>query len=133
MDDDEYIEKWYGEKSHITASEKRILITHSAGNAYHKLCDSHYDNFRWRLFEKTGCLITADEDAKVSPEGLLNYELQPPIGTDPIATPAASLTVPPSEPNTDEEEEDDFEGENEYDNVEIIQDDDTANDGWMDF
>ena len=27
FDDDKNIEKWYGEKSHITASEKRILIT----------------------------------------------------------------------------------------------------------
>ena len=35
------------------------------------------------------------------------------------------------EPNIDEEEEDDFDGENEYDNVEIVQDDDTANDGWI--
>ena len=133
MDDDENIGKWYGEKSHITAIEKRILITHWAGNAYRKFCDSRYDNFRWRLFEKTGCLITADgsEDAKVSPEGLLNYELQLPIDIDPIATPATSSTVPPSEPNIDEGQEDDFEGENEYDNVEIVQDDDTANDGWI--
>ena len=28
LDDDKNIEKWYGEKSHIIASEKRILITH---------------------------------------------------------------------------------------------------------
>ena len=133
LDDDENIQKWYGEKSHITASEKRILVTHWAGNAYRKLCDSRYENFRWRLFEKTGCLSTADgsEDAKVSPEGLLNYELQPPIDIDPIGNPATSSTVPPSEPNIDEEEEDNFEGENEYDNVEIVQDDDTANDGWI--
>ena len=120
-------------RSHINASEKKILITHWAGNAYRKLCDSRYDNFRWRLFEKTGCLITADgsEDAKVFPEGLLNYELQPPIDIGPIATPATSSTVPPSEPNIDEEEQDDFDVENEYDNVEIVQDDDTANDGWI--
>ena len=97
LDDDENIEKWYDEKSHITASEKRILITHWAGNAYRKLCDSRYDNFRWRLFEKTGSLITADgsEDAKVYAEGLLNYELQPPIDIDPIATPIYIINSSP--------------------------------------
>ena len=133
LDDDENIEKWCGEKSYITAGEKRIVITHWAGNVYRKLCDCRYDNFRWRLFEKTGCLITADgsEDAKVSSEGLINCELLPPVDIDPIATPATSSTVPPSESNIDEEEEDDFEGENEYDNVEIVQDDDSVNDGWI--
>ena len=88
-----------------------------------KLCESYYDNFRWRLFKYTGCLITADdsEDAKLTPEGLLNYELQPPIDIDPIAAPATSSTVPSPEPILDEEDEGvDFECENEHGNVEII-------------
>ena len=134
LEDDENIEKWYGEKSHISASEKRILITHWAGNAYRKLCEPRYDNFRWRLFAKTGCLITADasENAKVTPEGLLNYELQPPIDIDPIAAAAISSTVPSPEPNVDEEDEkDDFEGENEHNNVEIVREDDIPKNGWI--
>ena len=134
MDDDKNTEKWYGENSHITASEKIILITHWAGNAYRKLCESRYDNLRCRLFEKIGCLITGDgsEDAKVTPERLLNYKLQPLIDIDPIAAPATSSTVPTPEPNVDEQGEgDDFEGENEHDNVEIVRDDDIPNDGWI--
>ena len=126
------IEKWYGEKSHITASEERILITHWTGHPYRNLIESRYDNFRWRLFENNDCLITADgsEDAKVTSEGLLNYELQPPIDIDPIAASASSSAVPSPEPNVDEEdEEDDFEGENEHDNVKIVRDDDIPNDG----
>ena len=68
LDDDENMKKWYGEDSHITASEKGILVTHWVGNAYRKLTSSKYDSFRWRMFEKTGCLITADgsEDKKNS-------------------------------------------------------------------
>ena len=54
LDDDENMKKWYGEDSHITASEKRILATHWVGNAYRKLKSSKYDSFRWRMFEKTG-------------------------------------------------------------------------------
>ena len=101
------MKKWYCEKSHITASEKRILITYWAGNIYGKPCESHYDNFRWWLFEKTCCLITVDgsEDAKVTPERLLNYKLQPPIDIDPIAAPVTLSTVPSPEPNVDEEDE----------------------------
>ena len=60
LDDDENMKKRYDVDSHITASEKRILVTHWVGNAYHKLTSSKYHSFRWRMFEKTGCLITAD-------------------------------------------------------------------------
>ena len=66
--------------------------------------------------EKTGCLFTAggNEDAKVTPEGLLIYELQPPLDIGPIAAPAKSSTVPSPEPNINEEDQgDNFEGENE--------------------
>ena len=114
---------------------KENLITHWAGNAYCKLISEYYyDNFRCWLFKKTGCLITADdsEDAKLTPEGLLNYELQPPIDIDPIAAAAISSTVPSPEPNVDEEDEkDDFEGENEHNNVEIVREDDIPKNGWI--
>ena len=71
LDDEDNVEKWYGAESHFTASEKCILITKWAGNGYHQLNRPSYDKFRWRLFEKTGCLITADgsEDDKINPEG----------------------------------------------------------------
>ena len=48
------------EDSHITACKKRILETYWFGNAYRLLTSSKYDNFRWRMLEETGCLITAD-------------------------------------------------------------------------
>ena len=134
MDDDENTEKWYGEKNHITASEERVLITHLVGNAYRKLCESCNDNFRWRLFERNGCLIAADgsDDAKVIPKGLSNYELQPPIDIDLSATPATSSTVPSLEPNVDKEDDrNDFNGENEHDNVEIVRYNDIPNDDWI--
>ena len=74
LDDDENMKKRYDEDSHITASEKQILVTHWVGNAYHKLTSSKYHSFRWRMFKKTGCLITADrnEDKKIQIEGLPN-------------------------------------------------------------
>ena len=38
-----------------------------------------YPKLRWRRFDKTGCLITADgaEDSKVEPDGLTRYTLPP--------------------------------------------------------
>ena len=40
-----------------------------------------YSNTRYRCFEKTGCLITADgsEDNKICPEGLTDYVVPPPL------------------------------------------------------
>ena len=84
--------------------------------------------------EKTGCFFTADgsEYAKVTPEGLLIYELQPPIHISPIAAPAKSSTVPSPEPSINEEDEgDNFEGENEHNDVEIVWDDDIPNNNWI--
>ena len=60
LDDNENMRKWYGEDSHIIASEKRILVTHWVVNAYRKLTSSKYNSFRWQMFEKAGHLITAD-------------------------------------------------------------------------
>ena len=56
------------------------MITHWAGDAYSKLISPEYDAFRWRLFEKTGCLVTADgsDGDKITPEGLPNYKIPPP-------------------------------------------------------
>ena len=119
LHDEDNVEKWYGAESHITASEKRILITKWAGNAYRQLNRPSYEKFRWRLFEKTGCLITANgsEDDKINPEGLPNYKVPPPIMLDPSTAPPAS-----SIDTENEDVFDDFEGEKEMDKVELVAD-----------
>ena len=45
LDDEDNVKKWYGTKSHITASEKCILITKWAGNTYRQLNRPSYDKF----------------------------------------------------------------------------------------
>ena len=59
----------------FSAKERRILIAHWVGEAYQDLCKNEYDNLRWRTFEKTGCLMTADGSGEelITPEGLDNY------------------------------------------------------------
>ena len=61
--------------------ERRILITHWVGEAYKKLAGSEYDNLRLRVWQKTGCLMTADgsEDGLIKPEGLKSYIVPPPF------------------------------------------------------
>ena len=133
LHDEDNVEKWYGAESHITASEKCILIMKWAGNAYCQLNRPSYDKFSWGLFEKTGCLIAADgsEDDKIYPQGLTNYKVPPPIMLDPSTAPAASSIVPEKNSNDSENEEvfDDFEGENEMDNVEFNAEDVINSDG----
>lgn len=76
------IDKWLGNSEKpLTASDRRILISEWVGNANKKMQDKTYDKFRWRCFEKTGCLITADgsDDSKISPEGLSDYKVPPPL------------------------------------------------------
>ena len=78
LDDDSNADKWYG--GSFTAKERRILITHWVGKAYEKIIGPEYELFRWRMFQKTGCLITAnsEDDEKIQPEGLKNYQVPPP-------------------------------------------------------
>ena len=85
LTDDTNAEMWYGQRS-FTSSEKRILITQWAGVAYRKLCEAQYDSTRWRYFQKTGCLLTAngEDDALVTPEGLPNYVVQRPSPVRPL-------------------------------------------------
>ena len=97
-DDDQNADLWYGQEKRFTAKDRRILITHLAGNAYNKLITPQYDDFRWRLFEKTGLLMTADgsADDKVWPEGLPGYQIPPPaILLDPAETLPVSNEVDP--------------------------------------
>ena len=59
----------------MTASDRRILITHWVGEANKKLQGDAYASFRKGCFLRTGCLITADgsDDDKIKPEGLPDY------------------------------------------------------------
>ena len=45
------------------------------------MCSPNYDGLRWRIWQKTGCLLTSDgsDDACVAPEGLKNYTVPPPV------------------------------------------------------
>lgn len=99
LEEDENIDLWTGNSDKkLDVKQRKIPITHWVGNAYNQLMSDEYSKTRYRCFEKTGCLITADgsEDDKISPEGLTNYVVPPPlpihVEIDPvIPTPAAEL------------------------------------------
>ena len=114
LDDDDNIDKWYGETV-FSASQKRILITRWVGKAYGKTCYPKYDHLRYRLFEKTRTLITADgsDDDNIQPEGLPNYNVQPPSVIDASPAPRVSGSSNEKEDDPEETVADDFEGENE--------------------
>ncbi|EDO41481.1 predicted protein [Nematostella vectensis] len=78
LNDDENSEKWLG--SALSAKERRILITHWAGDAYAKLLSPEYDGVRLRVWQKSGCLMTANgvDDELITPEGLNNYKVPTP-------------------------------------------------------
>ena len=59
----------------FTASEKRTLITKWVGDDYREFLSLKHDGLRYRLLQKTGCLITADgsDNELIQPEGLPNY------------------------------------------------------------
>ena len=71
---DENMEKWIGNQK-LTASDRRVLITHWVGEANKVLQGDNYASFRRGCFLRTGCLITADgsDDDKIKPEGLPDY------------------------------------------------------------
>ncbi|MEO0683927.1 MAG: hypothetical protein AAFY76_02490 [Cyanobacteria bacterium J06649_11] len=134
LDDEANADKWYGGK--FTAKERRILITHWVGNAYQKLIGPAYDNFRWRMFQKTGCLITAngEEDNLIQPEGLENYKVPPPVefieplSTNPEQPTAATIEEEPNDvqviDDVEEVQDDEIEVESIPDNVEDRSEDD---------
>ena len=115
LSDDANAQLWYGPETAFTQSQKRVLITKWSGAAARKLNGPAYDSLRWRMFEKTGCLMTAsgEGDAKINPEGLPDYSLL----TVPMGRPTRHPPVSNAVPFEDEEEEesceilwDDFEG-----------------------
>ena len=81
LDDDNNAEHWYGNEKPYSAKERRILISHWAGEAYKKLCSTDYDTFCFKIWQKAGCLMTADgtSDDKIKPEGLNHYQVPPPM------------------------------------------------------
>ena len=108
--DETNADKWYGVDQKFTASERRILIAFWSSEGYYKLCQSDYDSYRWRMFEKTGCLMTADgsEDEKIQPEGLDNYVMPPPMT---LLDPSEDIPVPQLVSGQDENEEEEEEEE----------------------
>ena len=94
--------------------ERRILITHWVGNAWQELCSSKYDQLRKRCWEKTGCLITADrlEDAKITPEGLADYKVLPPLSYLPACAAEPMSNTPGATENDEENQEEEILDEN---------------------
>ena len=104
-------------KKKLTASDCRILICQWRRQAYRQFKFSQYDQMRYRAFEKTGCLITAngDSDDKIQPEGISDYISTLPLDFDPFTTanvpvplarPEAADVLPESEEEENEDDED---------------------------
>ena len=94
----------------VDVKKRRILITHWVGEAYSKLMGDDYSKSRWRSFEKTGCLTTADgsKDSKIEPEGLTGYTVPPPLQ---VVSSDQAMQYPILE-STIEERSEDSESEN---------------------
>ena len=103
LDHDTNMDRWLGEGDKFMARDRRILITHWVGEGWEKLKDPKYDHCRWRCFERTGWLLTADgsDDDKIKPEGMPNYVVPPPLSIPAGDDPFASI-VPPAEPIPDD-------------------------------
>ena len=69
LDAEEHAERWYGNEESYSSKERRILITHWEGEVCTKLCGNEYDDFRKKLWLKTGSMISADRsnDDKMAP------------------------------------------------------------------
>ena len=128
LDKEENANKWYGNDSNFTASERRFLITHWAGVAWKELCSPEYEKFRRTCWEKTGCLMTVDEseDEKVAPEGLPSCKIPPLIEYLP---PSNELPVPNQDEGNEPGEINEEEVELEPDGKEIPDD---MGDEWED-
>ena len=121
LESDENLEMWMGNsEKDLNAKERRILITHWAGNSWEKMNTPEYKNLLFRCFQRTGCLITADcsDDDK----GLVGYAVPPPLQTvsadDPIV----------QHPTPDDVPDDVCEIEEEAETVPEVNDDDLEDD-----
>ena len=115
LEDEENADKWFNMDEKFSAKERRILIVCWVGEAYEELLSSEYDHLRWRVFEKTGCLMTADgsDDNLITPEGLPDYQMPPPMTLldpqDGVPVPQNVKGVEPME--VEETDQDPTEGE----------------------
>ena len=126
--------------SQLKASDKKILITSWSGQAYRTIMTEESNSFRYRLFQKTGCLVTADgsDDDKVQPGDLKDNQVPPlaiivPSFTNPVTIPVESA----SSENTNDEIDEAIEFEEE-ENMIVVgteSEDTTQNndgeDGWV--
>ena len=111
LDHDENADRWCGNEGSFTASERRVLITHWVGDAYNLLISEKYADFIRKMWERTGCLITADgsEDHLIAPEGLPGYVVHPPLPIDATNGAPTSNAVEGTPAADEVEEEDDLE------------------------
>ena len=110
LDEGDNVDSWFGHENTLSAMQRRILITHWVGDAWETLSGPEYDHMRRRCWERTGCLMTADgsEDGKVTPEGLPNYKIPPPLLYLPTCE-ANPVSNAPDAPNDDNNEDHDEE------------------------
>ena len=94
LDCDENADRWYGNTEPFSAKERRILITHSVGNAYNKLISQDYKPYVWRMWKKNRIShYRWWKDEKIEPEGLEEYKVQPPMPMEPAQAPPLSNSV----------------------------------------
>ena len=88
----------------MNAKQRRILIRQWVGQAYEKLRGPKYKNLRYRCFQRTGCLITADgsDDHLITPEGLSGYVVPPPLPMQSTDQPMMCDTPDPESPPPDD-------------------------------
>ena len=107
LDEGDNVDIWFGHQKGLTTMEHRIPITQWVGNGSQELCSSKCDRLRKRCWEKTGCLITADgsEDAKITPEGLADYKVPPPLSYLPACEAEPTSNTPDTTENDEEKQE----------------------------
>lgn len=108
LEEGDNVERWIGNQNKFTASDRRILLTHWIGEAHRIIAKSVYDSVRFRCFQKTGCLITADgsDDDKIKPEGLEDcYVVPPPLSIKSPIEEAQFEVIPRPNPVDEEPEE----------------------------
>ena len=109
LEESDNVEKWHGnDGKSFTASDRRILLTHWVEEAHRLIATPQYNAVRYRCFQKTGCLITADgtDDEKIKPEGLEDCYVVPPSLDVASASEPIESEIEPREDPPDEHPED---------------------------
>ena len=68
---------------------------------------------------------------KINHESFPGYKIYPHIQLDPSTTPSVSLIIPEKERKTEEKAFDDFEGGNEMDNAETVENNEVSSGNWI--